>query len=143
MNNIITKLIGTRMDQFGLSMNFLGIIQVSAINFILKINFHNLLFIFTDFWTAHIINRECRGFRIRNTRLSAQLHRMAVLIRNSIGSLLKDGSAEGVSLDLGRWIYHARRRLDWSSNRSTSPAGPLDKRSTSQSLRCPRGFTRA
>jgi hypothetical protein len=43
------------MDQFGLNMNFLEIIQVSAINFILKINFLNHLFIFTDFWTAHMI----------------------------------------------------------------------------------------
>jgi hypothetical protein len=40
------------MEQFGLNMNFLGIIQVSAINFILKINFLNHLFNFTDLWTA-------------------------------------------------------------------------------------------
>jgi hypothetical protein len=38
-------------------MNFLGIKQVFVINFILKINFYNHLFIFTDLWTAHIITR--------------------------------------------------------------------------------------
>jgi uncharacterized membrane-anchored protein len=34
-------------------MNFLGILQCSIINFILKINFLNHLFSFTGFWTAH------------------------------------------------------------------------------------------
>jgi hypothetical protein len=33
------------MDQFGLNVNFLGFIQVSSTNFILKINFHIYLFI--------------------------------------------------------------------------------------------------
>jgi hypothetical protein len=28
------------MDQFGVKMNFIGIIQVSGISFALKINFH-------------------------------------------------------------------------------------------------------
>jgi hypothetical protein len=37
------------MGQFGLNMNFLGILQVSAIHFILKINFINHLFSFTGF----------------------------------------------------------------------------------------------
>jgi hypothetical protein len=46
------------MDQFRFNMNFLGILQVSAINFILKINFLNHIFTFTGFWTAHIINRN-------------------------------------------------------------------------------------
>jgi hypothetical protein len=46
------------MDQFGLNMNFLGIIQVFAINFVPQINFLNHLFIFNDLWTAHIINRN-------------------------------------------------------------------------------------
>jgi hypothetical protein len=41
------------MGQFGLNMNFLGILQVSAINFILKINFLDHLFCFTGFWIAH------------------------------------------------------------------------------------------
>jgi hypothetical protein len=35
------EIIGTGMDQFGLTMNFLGIKQVSVINFILKIHFLN------------------------------------------------------------------------------------------------------
>jgi hypothetical protein len=36
------------MDEFGLNMNFLGIKQASIINFILKINFHNHLFVLTE-----------------------------------------------------------------------------------------------
>jgi hypothetical protein len=46
------------MGQFGLKMNFLGVLQVLAINFILKINFLNNLFIFTGVTTAHTINRH-------------------------------------------------------------------------------------
>jgi uncharacterized membrane-anchored protein len=41
------------MGQFGLNMIFLGILQGSVINFILKISFLNYLFPFTGFWTAH------------------------------------------------------------------------------------------
>jgi hypothetical protein len=37
------------MDSFGLNMYFLEIKQVSIINFILKIYFHNHLFIFSIF----------------------------------------------------------------------------------------------
>jgi hypothetical protein len=50
----------TRMVQYGLQMNFLGILQVSAINFILKIIFLDHLFLFTDFWTACIKTKKCR-----------------------------------------------------------------------------------
>jgi hypothetical protein len=39
-------------------MIFLGIIQVYVINFILKINFLNHLFIFTDFWTARQLPKK-------------------------------------------------------------------------------------
>jgi hypothetical protein len=57
------------MDQFGLNVDFLGIIQFSAINFILKINFHNHLFIFTDFWTMRQLT-EKTGATVRiNPRL--------------------------------------------------------------------------
>jgi hypothetical protein len=45
------KIIETRMDQFGLNMNFLEIKQVLVVIFTLKINFY---FIFLDFlspWT--------------------------------------------------------------------------------------------
>jgi hypothetical protein len=42
-------------------MNFLGIKQVYVINFILKINFHNHLFIFTNLWTARNIIEKYRG----------------------------------------------------------------------------------
>jgi hypothetical protein len=72
------------MDQFGLNMNFLGIKQVSEINFILKINFHNHLFIFTDLWatcqlsgktgaTARInprLRTLCTGLRVLSLCLS-------------------------------------------------------------------------
>jgi hypothetical protein len=59
------------MNQFGLIMNFLGILQISAINFILKINFLNHLFIFTDFWVAHKIKPNTRGLGARDILIFA------------------------------------------------------------------------
>jgi hypothetical protein len=50
------------MDQFGLNMNFLGIIQVSAINFKLKINFHNHLFIFYWLLDCASITGKDKGY---------------------------------------------------------------------------------
>jgi hypothetical protein len=41
------------MDQFGLNMNFLGIIQILVIIFTLKINFYIYLSTFSILWTAH------------------------------------------------------------------------------------------
>jgi hypothetical protein len=52
-------------------MNFLGILQISAINFILKINFLNHLFIFTDFWVAHKIKPNTRGLGARDILIFA------------------------------------------------------------------------
>ena len=46
-------------------MNFLGIKQVSAINFVLKINFSVLL----NIWTARTIKPKARGFYARIPRL--------------------------------------------------------------------------
>jgi hypothetical protein len=47
------RIIGTGMDQFGLTINFLGINQVSIINFILKIHFLNDFSVLLAFRTAH------------------------------------------------------------------------------------------
>jgi hypothetical protein len=52
------------MNKFGLHMNFLGILQVLANIFILKIHF---LFTFLDFlifWTGRIIIRKCRDLGV-------------------------------------------------------------------------------
>jgi hypothetical protein len=59
------------MDQFRLSMNFLGIKQVLVIIFTLKIN---LYFIFLDFlfpWTARKIPEKGRDLCARPPRLRA------------------------------------------------------------------------
>jgi hypothetical protein len=56
------------MDQFGLNMNFLGILQVSAINFILKITFLNHLFTFTGFWTALRNTQKARGYCVNKPK---------------------------------------------------------------------------
>jgi hypothetical protein len=53
------------MDSFGLNMYFLGIKQVSTIKFILKIYFHNHLFIFSIFWIMHTITEKHRGYIIK------------------------------------------------------------------------------
>ena len=49
---------GTGMDQFGLNMNFLGIKQVLAIIFTLKINFYIHLINFPVLCTAHQLNKN-------------------------------------------------------------------------------------
>jgi hypothetical protein len=41
------------MDQFGLKMNFLFILQVSRIVFVLKTKFYNYFSIFNPLWTGH------------------------------------------------------------------------------------------
>jgi hypothetical protein len=40
------------MDQFGLKINFLCILQVSRIVFVFKTNFYNYFSIFNPFWTG-------------------------------------------------------------------------------------------
>jgi hypothetical protein len=40
------------MDQFGLKMNFLCILQVSRIVFALKTNFYNYFSVFSILWTG-------------------------------------------------------------------------------------------
>jgi hypothetical protein len=56
------------MDSFGLNMYFLEIKQVSIINFILKIYFHNHLFIFSIFWIMRTITETHRGYFIKLTQ---------------------------------------------------------------------------
>jgi hypothetical protein len=53
------KIIETRMDQFGLNMNFLEIKQVLVIIFTLKINFY---FIFLDFLSPGLSARFLRKY---------------------------------------------------------------------------------
>jgi hypothetical protein len=59
------------MDQFGLTINFLGIKQVYVINFILKIHFLNDFLNFINYLDCAPKTEKCRGFRVRNPRLSA------------------------------------------------------------------------
>jgi hypothetical protein len=74
------KIIGTGMDQFGLTMNFLGIKQVFVINFILKIHFLSDFLGFIICLDNAPKIEKCRGYCVRNPRLSAQSHRMAGLV---------------------------------------------------------------
>jgi hypothetical protein len=53
------------MDSFGLNMYFLEIKQVSAIILILKIYFHNHLFIFSIFWIMRTITGKRWGYIIK------------------------------------------------------------------------------
>jgi hypothetical protein len=48
------------MVQFGLNMNFLGIIQILVIIFILKIHYHIYLSNFYVLWTARQLNQSSR-----------------------------------------------------------------------------------
>jgi hypothetical protein len=74
------EIIGTGMDQFGLTMNFLGIKQVSVINFILKIHFLNDFLGFINCLDSAPKIRKWRGYRVRNPRLSAQSHMIVGLV---------------------------------------------------------------
>jgi hypothetical protein len=60
------------MNQFGLQMNFLGILQVSAINFILKNIFLNHLFLFYLLLYCAHKNRRAQGLGANLLRLSEQ-----------------------------------------------------------------------
>jgi hypothetical protein len=85
------------MDQFGLNMNFIGIKQVSIINFVLKINFHNHLFVFTDLWTTRAINREFRVHCIKILRLSYPSMGWRVNISKTGGSLERSPTRRGIT----------------------------------------------
>jgi hypothetical protein len=98
------EIIGTGMDQFGLTMNFLGIKQVSIINFILKIHFLNDFLGFLNCLDCAPKTEKCRGFRVRNPRLSAQSHRMVGLFLNNSGAHMGKYVCEWVSRDSGRPI---------------------------------------
>jgi hypothetical protein len=54
-------------------MNFLGIKQVSGINFVLKIISETNFSVLLTVWTALTINRKFRGFCARIPRLGTQL----------------------------------------------------------------------
>jgi hypothetical protein len=60
------KIIETRMDQFGLNLKFLGIIQVSSIVFVLKIIFYNQFSIFIVLWTWRNIIGKYRGVNTKS-----------------------------------------------------------------------------
>jgi hypothetical protein len=49
------------MDQFGLKMNFLCILQVSRIVFVLKTNFYNYFSAFIILWTGRRISESARA----------------------------------------------------------------------------------
>jgi hypothetical protein len=99
------------MGQFGLQMNFLGILQVSVINFILKIIFLNHLSLFTDFWTERIKTEKCRGLGAIISRLRLRLPWTAGLLTDIPGALYKTDH------DLVTWgardhcIYDQRTRI--------------------------------
>jgi hypothetical protein len=92
------KIIGTGIDQFGLTMNFLGIKQVSVINFILKIHFLNDFPGFINCLDCAPKTEKCRAFRVRNPRLGAQSHRIAGLFLNNLGAHIKDDQPKGYDL---------------------------------------------
>jgi hypothetical protein len=76
------------MDQFKLSMNFLGIKQILVIIFILKISFY---FLFLDFLfssTARKIFEKGRCLCVKPYRLSAQSLRTASLFYKRRGAPL-------------------------------------------------------
>jgi hypothetical protein len=50
------------MVQFGAKMNFLCILQVSRIVFVLKTNFHNYFTVFNLLWTGRTISEKDRGY---------------------------------------------------------------------------------
>jgi hypothetical protein len=49
------------MDQFGLKMKFLCILQVSRIVFVLKTNFYNYFSAFIILWTGRRISESARA----------------------------------------------------------------------------------
>jgi hypothetical protein len=77
------------MDQFGLKMNFLCILQVLAFIFILKIHFLIHLSNLHDLWTARILNRNAAGLVQEVLRLSLTQQWTAVYFYKIRRSLLE------------------------------------------------------
>jgi hypothetical protein len=61
------------MNKFGLHMNFLGILQVLANIFILKIHFLCIFLNFLIFWTGRTITKISRGLSASFLRLRTSL----------------------------------------------------------------------
>ena len=88
------------MGQFGLNMDFLGNKQVSAINFLLKINFLIHLFTFTGFWDYTLISGKYRGDYVTILRLRQQYSGWRVDFVNTRGLFSKLGRPKGYSRSL-------------------------------------------
>ena len=106
------KILETGMEWFGVSMNFLWIIEVLAIIFLLKIY---LIIIFSDFimfWAGRTISREPRGYSTTNPETQRTVALDGGLFsRKQEVSFAKD-TREGVRCNLGRPIRSERSRLD-------------------------------
>jgi hypothetical protein len=84
------------MDQFGLSMNFLWIKQVSGIIFVLK-SFSIIKFLFPLFSGLGIKNKEMQGLTRNISQTQASHIWTAGWFCESTGALLQNGIDEGVS----------------------------------------------
>jgi hypothetical protein len=106
------KIIETRMDQFGLNLKFLGIIQVSSIVFVLKIIFYNQFSIFIVLWTWRNIIRKYRGVNTKSPQTqSFSAVDCGLVFKFQEGSFARQ-QAEGVWICINLWIKSPRPRFD-------------------------------
>jgi hypothetical protein len=100
------------MNQFGVKMNFIWIIQVPEIIFVLVINFYNYLSLFLAPWSAHQFPERSGANLQKYLRQTEHLRRMAGYFLKSIRALLQKVQVEGVSARSGRPIQNERARLE-------------------------------
>jgi hypothetical protein len=97
-------------------MNFLWIIEVLTLIYIIKTYFLIHLFILTRHWTGPQNQRNPGALGVSFLRHRAQCNRTAGLIYHKQKGSLRNVHVEGVWLYLGRWIKIQWRRLDHSSS---------------------------
>jgi hypothetical protein len=100
-------------------MNFLGIKQVSAINFVLKIISQITFSILLIVWTAFTINWKFRGFCVKRPKTQNPTVVDCGLILINQGTLMQNEATEAISDDLNHPIKQERPRLQ------SSPHEPL------------------
>jgi hypothetical protein len=69
------------MDQFGLKMNLLCILQVSRFVFVLKTNFYNHFSVFKHLWTGHQFSEKSGASVLRKQRHMVQKYGPRVVFK--------------------------------------------------------------
>jgi hypothetical protein len=129
-------------------MNFIWILQVYRIVFVIKINSYNLFSNVSCFWTGCINPENSRGFTAKITRLSTQSPQTTGLFIKTTGALMQVGHAKGYYVisavrsisDAPDLIYPSAKRYAMAAIRS--PIDDTDSKHPTTSPRRSSGIQR-